>query len=131
MRDGSVRHPQLLIYEGEGRLAAMLRPVAAEHKWSVREPRQLESCLRLLRRGGPAVLVLEAGGDLERELTLLERVAWLHPDAAVVFVGEASHAELAGLTWDLGAAYVLLAAQVRERLADVVVTLMSRSVREK
>lgn len=120
-----MHHPQLLVYETDGRVAALLRPTAEERRWVLREPRQPASCLRLLRRGGPAVLVIKAGRDLERELSLLERAAWLFPDAAVVLVGDNDHPLLAGLAWDLGARYVLFPPQPRERLPEIVVGLMN------
>jgi hypothetical protein len=120
-----MHHPQLLIYEGDGRLAALLRPLAEGRNWVLREPRQLSGCLGLLHRGGPGVLVLKVGRHLERELTLLERVAWLFPDTGRVVVGDAEHVWLAGLAWDLGADCVLLAPQVSEHLAQVVVGLMA------
>jgi hypothetical protein len=120
-----MRYPQLLVYEGDGRLAAQLRPVAEERRWSLREPRQPGACLRLLRRGGPSVLVLRAGRDLERELTLLERVCWLFPETAVVLVGDLDHQRIAGLAWDLGAACVLVPPLPRELLPQVVTGLMN------
>ena len=121
-----MRHPQLLIHERDGRLAALLRAAVEARglRWPVREPRDLAGCLRLLQRGGPAVVVVRAGREVERELTLLERVAWLWPDAATVFVGDAEHAALAGVAWDLGARYVLLPPQSRELLPEVVIGLM-------
>jgi hypothetical protein len=119
-----MRYPQLLIYEGDGRLAAQLRTAAQAQNWSLREPRQPESCLRLLRRGGPGVLVLKVGRDLVREMTLLEQVCWQLPDAACVVVGDAEDAVVAGLAWDLGAHAVLFPPQPREQLSDILVGLM-------
>ena len=121
-----MRHPQLLVYESDGRLAGLLRPLADKHKWLLREPRQLSACLRLFGRGGPGVLVLRAGRNVERELAALEQVSWLYPDAATVLVGEGDQAWMSGLAWDLGATYVLLPPQVRERLPDLVKGLMER-----
>ena len=119
-----MHHPQLLVYESDGRLAAQLRPLAAANAWSLREPRQSEGCLRLLERGGPGVVVIRAGRDLEQELGLIEQVRWRHPHVAVVVVGDAEHARLAGLAWDLGAAYVHLPPQPHERLPGIVAGLM-------
>jgi hypothetical protein len=124
-----VHYPQLLVYEGDGRLAALLRPLAEANKWSLREPRQLGACLRLLCRGGPGVLVLKAGRDLEREFSLLERMAWFFPDSATVLVGDSEHMSLAGLAWDLGAAYVLFPPQPRDTLSEVVTALMPQLTR--
>ncbi|HWG42446.1 MAG TPA: hypothetical protein VN688_06630 [Gemmataceae bacterium] len=121
-----MRHPQLLVYEADGRLAAALRPLAEKNKWLLREPRQLSACLRLFGRGGPGVLVLRAGRNVERELALLEQVSWLYPDASTVFVGDSDQTRLAGLAWDLGVRWVLLPPQTRERLPEVVTALMGR-----
>jgi hypothetical protein len=119
-----MRHPEIIVWESDGRLAALLRPLAEERRWLMREPRQLGAVLRLVRRG-QAVVVVKAGRDLERELTLIERVCWLYPDAAVVLVADSDQARLAGLAWDLGAAYVLVPPQPREHLPQLVAALMA------
>jgi hypothetical protein len=121
-----VRHPQLLVYEADGRLAETLRPLAQTHKWLLREPRQLSGCLRLLDRGGPGVLLLRVGRNPERELDVLEQASWLHPDVAVVLVADTEPAWLPGLARDLGAAWVLLPPHTRERLGEIVTGLMRR-----
>jgi len=120
-----MRYPQLLIYEGDGRVAAQLRSLAEEQRWSLREPRQLAPCLALLERGGPNVLLIKMGRDLERELTLLERVRWLRPETATVVVGDTDHPGLAALAWDLGASCVLLPRSIATgELAEIVLGLM-------
>jgi DNA-binding NtrC family response regulator len=116
--------PQIVVYENDGRLKLQLEALAEERRWALRETRRPETCLRLLARGGPAVLVVKAGRDLERELALLERAAWLYPDAPVVLAADGDQPELAGLAWDLGAACVLLPPQPRERLPEIVAGLM-------
>jgi hypothetical protein len=123
-----MRYPQVLVYERDGRLAAMLKDGLGERKlkWALREPRDTASCLRLLGRGGPAVVVVKLGGDLEREMTLLERVTYLHAEARTVLVGDREHVALAGTGWDLGAAYVLLPPMSRESLPEIVVGLMGK-----
>ena len=119
-----MRLPQLLIYEGDGRLTALLRPLAEERKWSLREPKQQGNCLALLQRGGPVVLVIKVGRDLERELTLLEQAKWKSPGTAVIVVGDATHAPLIGPAWDLGADYVHFPPEPRESLPEIVAGLM-------
>jgi hypothetical protein len=144
-----MRLPQVLVYETDGRLAALLRPFARARDWSLREPRQLESCLRLLGRGGRAVLVLKLGSVPRREatlldqgqgqqaaleervlvneLSLLERVTRLFPETATVVVGDADRADLVALAWDLGAAFVLFPPQPRDRLPDIVSGLLGQT----
>ena len=75
-----MHYPQLLIYETDGRLAGLLQRLADKNNWLLREPRQLSAVLRLLDRGGPCVFVLHLSRDLERELSMLEQISWLHPD---------------------------------------------------
>jgi len=54
-----MQYPQILVYETDGLLAAMLRETAKAKRWALREPRKAESCLRLLRGLCPSVLVLK------------------------------------------------------------------------
>jgi hypothetical protein len=123
-----MRYPQVLVYERDGRLAALVRSGLEERKlkWVLREPRDPAGCLRLLAGGVPAVVVIKLGRDLEREMTLLERIAFGHPEARTVLVGDAEHVALAGTGWDLGAALVLLPPMAREGLPEIVVGLMGK-----
>jgi DNA-binding response OmpR family regulator len=119
-----MRFPQLIIYETDGRLARMLEATAGTHRWALREPRRVDSCLRLLRQGDPAIVVVKVESDLESAFTLLEQTAWLFTDVAIVVVLDRDEAMLSELAWDLGAAFVLAPPQPRERLLDVVANLM-------
>lgn len=119
-----MHYPQLLIYETDRRLASLLQRSADKNNWLLREPRQPSAVLRLLERGGPGVLVLHLSRDLERELALLEQVSWLHPDAAAVLVADNEQRGLSGLAWDLGVRWVLLPPHTRERLEEIVLSLM-------
>jgi DNA-binding NtrC family response regulator len=119
-----VHLPQIVVYEKDGRLKLQLEALAEQRRWALREARQPETCLAHLSQGGPAVVVVKAGRDWERELGLLERAVWLYPDAVVVLVGDGDQTQLAGLAWDLGAAYVFLPPQPRERLSEIVAGLM-------
>jgi DNA-binding NtrC family response regulator len=119
-----MRYPQVLVYESDGRLAELLRREGEARRWTLREPRRLESCWRLLERGGPAVLVLKVGTDLVRELTLLERIKWLYPETASVVVGDTENPTLAGLAWDLGASFVLFPPLSRQDLPELVARLL-------
>jgi hypothetical protein len=123
-----MRHPCVVVCETDGRLAALLEPPPVKKgqkpAWIVREARQADACLRLLGRGGPCVLVIKVGRDLEQELTLLERASALYPEVRSVLVGDLEHASLAGLAWDLGASYVLFPPQTRDRLPEIVTALL-------
>jgi hypothetical protein len=118
-----VRRAQVVVYESDGRLTELLRARAAAHGWWLREVHHAGACLRLLQKGG-GVLVLRTGRDLERELTLLERVTRLVPDALTLIVGDADNPALAALAWDLGARYVLVPPQPREQLPELVEAMM-------
>src|SRR5579859_741327 len=99
-----MRFPQLVIYEVDGRLKEMLRATAEANRWALRSPQTSAACLRLLRGGGPAVVILKIGRDLtKRELSLLERITWQYPEAAPVVVSDLDNPALTGLAWDLGA----------------------------
>jgi hypothetical protein len=51
---------------------------------------------------------------------MLERVTWVFPETACLVVLDPDQAPLGGLVWDLGASYVLPAADSRRQLADLV-----------
>jgi DNA-binding response OmpR family regulator len=119
-----MRFPQLLIYEMDGRLARMLEGTAGTHRWVLRQPRSLESCLRLLRRGGPAIVVVKLESDLESPLAFVEQITWRFPEVVPIIVTDTEEEVLTELAWDLGARYVLAPPQPRELLLDVVANLM-------
>ena len=121
-----MRHPQVLVYESDGRLAELLRRESKVRGWSVREPRSIDACLRLLSRGGPNALILKMGKDLVREATLLERVNWLFPDTAAFVISETEDERLAALTWDLGASLIVSPALQRYSLVDLVAGFLER-----
>ena len=125
-----MRHPQVLVYETDNRLARALQPLCAERRWVLREPRRTEACLELLRER-PGVLVLRLGKQLERELRLLRDVSWRCPAARSIVVGDVENDALAGLAWDLGAHYVLFPPQPRELVRDLVDHMLTTSGKPK
>jgi hypothetical protein len=124
---GTMR-PQVLVYETDGRLASLLSREAKPREWSLKEPRSLESCLKLLTRNTSGVLVLKAGKDLIREFTVLERVSFFFPETALVVVCDTENPVLASLAWDLGAGFVLVPPRPRGLLIDIVRSLVQRTV---
>jgi DNA-binding NtrC family response regulator len=116
---------QVLVVEPDSRLTAQLEGlVIGQKKCPLRHPHGAAECLDLLSGGGPAVLVLRLGRNVEEELILLAEVAFRHPDLSAVVVADTAHAHLAGLAWDLGAAYVVIFPQPRELLPEVVAGLL-------
>ena len=124
-----MRHPQLVIYEDDGALAAQLEPLAKEHSWLIRESRQPEACLNLLRQVRPAVLVLKLR-DLVAEFELLAKLQEQAPDVALILVsdvkleGSEQRLNLSGLAYDLGASYVIFPPLDGTLLEDVVSGLL-------
>ena len=51
-----MRYPQIVVYETAGWLAAQVSELAVANSWLVRESRQPEAALHLLREVRPAVL---------------------------------------------------------------------------
>jgi hypothetical protein len=115
-----MRFPQLLVFEADGRLTAALGPLGGELGLTPRQVQQPEACRRALGRGGPNVLLLRVGRDLDREFTLLDQVSRSIPEARIVVVLDQDDARLRGLAWDLGAAYVLPLARTRDLLPDLI-----------
>lgn len=120
-----MRTSQLLIHESDGRLTALLGGLSVP----IRHPRSSTECLELLRPGDPAVLVVKLGARLEEELALVAEVSHFHPDVGIVVVGEAVHAPVAGLAWDLGADYVLLVPQPSDLIVETVAGLLRSTPR--
>jgi DNA-binding response OmpR family regulator len=124
IEEDEMRLPQVVVYETDGRLAALVRPLVEEQGWLLREPRQLESCVRLLSRGGPGVLVIKLGSHLEREFALQEQARRTSSETPIILVADSNHSWLLGLGWDLGAAMVLAPPMPREALLEIVKALM-------
>jgi hypothetical protein len=130
----NVQIAEMLRYDEVGQPAAWIDVVVEEAQvnksragprgWLLREPRQGQACLRLLRGGGPAVVVLHLSGNAEAELALLDRAAWLFPDVLIVVVGAEEHRPLGPLAWDLGATAVVVPPLAREQLQATVLGLM-------
>ncbi len=120
-----MHHNQVLVYENDGKLALALRDLARRHGAWIRELRHAQACLNAMKRGGPGLVVLKVGRDLERELALLQQVTWQFPDSRTIVVGEVDHPSLADLAWDLGAAFVLLPPTSPDLLPEIVARMLS------
>ncbi len=128
-------HPQIVVYEGDGWLAAQVTPLAREHDWVVRESRHAHACLTFLTDARTAVLLLKLNRDLHDELSLLATVYERVPDCPVIVMsdakmeGNAERTALAGLAYDLGARYVLFPPLMRPIIEDLVVGFMETSIK--
>jgi DNA-binding response OmpR family regulator len=125
-----MRTPQIVVYESDRGLAEMLRGTAEVWGWPLRELRDEAALLRALRQGGPSVLVMEIAGDIERDLSLLDRLTWLCPEVRAIAVSNVASEELVGLAWELGAAFVLAPPQPRDILLPLVLGLMETAKNE-
>ena len=123
-----MRHPQIVVFESDSLLARQLQETATANAWLLRESRQTPACMKLLRAGGPAVLVLRVGRDLRRELSLLDNVHSQLPDVPVIVVGNAENPALMSLAYDLGAAYVLFPPAPRLQLGELTEHLLRAAI---
>jgi chemotaxis response regulator CheB len=130
-----MKHPQVVVYESDGSLAAQVRRLAGDNSWLIRESRQPDACLQLLAEVRPSVLLLKIERELLDGLTLLGRVAERAPDCPVVLVsdvkmeGAEQRAQLLALAMDLGARYVLFPPLQTPVLEDLVSGLMASTAR--
>ncbi|HKB00753.1 MAG TPA: hypothetical protein VKD90_00975 [Gemmataceae bacterium] len=130
-----MKHPQVVVYESDGSLAAQVRRLAGDNSWLVRESRRPDACLQLLAEVRPSVLLLKIERELHDGLALLGQVAERAPDCPVVLVsdvkmeGAEQRAQLSALAMDLGARYVLFPPHQTPVIEDLVSGLMASTVR--
>jgi len=123
-----MRHPQIVVFESDSLLARQLQETARGFGWLLRESRQTPACVKLLRAGGPTVLVLRVGRDLRRELAFLDNVHSQLPDIPVIVVGNTENPALMSLAYDLGAAFVLFPPAPRLQLGGLTEHLLQAAV---
>jgi len=119
-----MRHPRIVVLEGDGLLAKSLLPHCEKMRWLLVEERQMESCRRQLQRTGSAVLVLKLGRNLVRELGLLRDLQFEANEIQTLVVSESDDPSLQALAYDLGASYVMLPPIDRLQLTEIVEHLM-------
>ena len=126
-----MRLPQIVVFENDSLLARQLQEAATSRAWLLRESRQAPACLKLLRGGGPTVLVLRLGRDLRRELSFLDDVHTKVPDVPIIVVGNAENPALLSLAYELGAAFVLFPPSPRQQLGEVTEHLLDATILRK
>jgi DNA-binding NtrC family response regulator len=119
-----MQQTQVLTYGIDGVRAERLRELAQAQRIWLRETSQLSACRNLAQTSPPSVFVLGLGGDLERELALLEQVHASLPGTPTIVVGETDNPALAGLAWELGATFALFPPTPAERLTELVAKLL-------
>jgi len=115
-----MHHASVLVWGIESPLLDALQALAQDRAVWLREVRHRKACLNLIRQGGPGILVLGLGKDLEAELTTLEQVGRLFPEQATIVMGDGAYPALAALAFDLGARYALFPPQPLELLVELV-----------
>ena len=129
-----MNYAQLVIYESDGWLASQVTELAREHSWLVREPRDPEACIALLRDTRRSVLLLKLERRLTDELGLLALVRERVPECPVIvfsdakFEGASQRASLAALAYDLGARYVMFPPLTRSLVEDATGGLMTATI---
>ena len=131
-----MRYPQVVVCAFDDWVADQIRELAAEHRWLLRDFRQLDAALGLVGGGRPTVLLVQADPTSDRP-DPLRLVATAHrrdPDTAIVVVSDAKLGEDDRAGWtaavlDLGARYVLFPPLTRPVIEDVVSGLMTAVVR--
>ena len=131
---GDMRHPQIVIYEPDGWLAAQVAELARSNAWLVRESRQPDACLQLLREVRLSILLLKWDLQMSAEWALLAQVQQQVPLCPVVVVSDGKHESqeqkltLAGLAYDLGATYVLFPPLTRTVIEDLASGLLEAAL---
>ncbi len=129
-----MRYPQIVIYETDGWIAAQVANLAKERKWLVRECRQIDACLQLLREGRLSILLLKLERQLAEELTLVRQVHELVPQCPTVVVSSVKmesaeqRLNLCRVGLRSGATYVLFPPLTGPVFEDLVSGLLGRHV---
>jgi len=114
-------------------LAQLCEPIARQHGWLMREPRQRPACISLLQQERCSVLILKLERKLVDEMGLLEQIDAMTPDVPVIVVNEVKldsdqRNALTALAYDLGARCVLFPPYPRSMLESVVERMMETTI---
>lgn len=127
-----MRYPQVVILEADDWIARQVRELAAENRWLLKQPRQIDHALSLARESRPTVLLVqfEPLADQPGPLALIADTHRLAPDVPAVAVSDVKLPDAERAAWtasllDLGARHVLFPPFAKPVLEDVVSGLMA------
>lgn len=129
-----MNYPQVVIYESDGWLAAQARDLARDSGWLLREPREPDACLSLLREARTSILLLRLERKMIDEFNLLATVRERVPECPVIVFCDAKldsvsqRLSIAALAYDIGARYVMFPPLTRTLVEDIVAGLMTASI---
>jgi DNA-binding NtrC family response regulator len=126
-----MQRAQVIVYGMHDEAVERLRAKLQDRGVWVRPVHHPGPCLELVRQEAPAVLVLHIGADLDKEMSLLQRLGEWFPDTACIVVSAEANPPLAGLAWDLGAAYALFPPPTHDLLPELVLGFLARSSAER
>lgn len=131
-----MRAPSVVVVEYDGWIARHLADLAAESAWLVRDTRNVDNAMSLVRERRPCVLVVqvELADDKPAPLRLIADVRRTCADVPVVAVSDVKLNDTDRVAWtaalfDLGARYALFPPLTRPVLEDVVSGLMAAAAR--
>ncbi len=122
-----MQQAQIVTYGIDGVLAERLREFTQARRIWLRETSQHAACRNLVNTTAPPIVIIVLGADLERELTLIERVHESVPETAIIAIVETDNPTLAGLAWDLGAAFVLAPPMPIERIIELIERILDEA----
>ena len=123
-----MKHPIIVVFETDETLMHTLESLAEQRHWLLRESRQGPACLAVLKSSAPACLIVKLGRNLARELTVVDQTHAALPNVPIVVVTGSEDPALTALILDLGASYVLHPPTPRQRLVEVVESLMNATI---
>ena len=121
-----MKAPQVVLFAADEWLANQVRAVVADHRWLLRESRQIGAFAKQFdgRRPSIAVVSFDAGAVRPELAEMMARLAAEHPEVALVAVTAAKITEDHRPAWtaallDLGCRWVLYPPLTRAAIEDL------------
>ena len=121
-----MKYPQLIVYETDGALANLLKKLAIDQGWLLRETRSEKTLLEQLADPRVSIVFLKLERDLAAGLDLLAKISTEFPDCPCVVVTDVKieskqREKFSTMVYDLGAKYLIfppLTQPIAEDLAN-------------